>query len=110
MARVASRIRLRRSRWASDPSSDSASTATVITWRGRDSDPDPWFGCDRPDIWSTTPSSACVPTEIHGNPRKTIRMPNFIFSLQDRRGTDVSCCYGGRLDDRSLALLEHVLV
>ena len=37
-------------------------------------------------------------------------MPIRVFSLQCLFGTDVSCCNGVRLDVRSLALLEHVLV
>src|SRR5690348_16587138 len=105
MANVASRMRLRRSRWASDPSSDSASTATFITWRGRESDPEPCAGCagcDIPDMWSATPSSCVL--------MKTIRIQDCIFFPQHTDDTGVCCPNGGRLDARTLALLEHVLV
>jgi hypothetical protein len=41
---------------------------------------------------------------------KTIRMPVPNFSPASLVDTGVPCCDGGRLDGRTLALLEHVLV
>src|SRR3984885_15003380 len=105
MAIVASRIRLRRSRCASEPSSDSASTATFITSRGcagteLDGCPELEFAGD--DIRRTAPLLA--------SSLETIRMPNANLSPPCRRDTGMSCCDGLRLDERTLALLEHVLV
>ena len=102
MARVASRMRLRRSRCASDPSSDSARTAT--------SSPDA--------VASQTPRTGwCVLATTCGRQLlhlalsvETIRMPIPNFSPPRPDDTDVSCCNDGRLDGRTLALLEHVLV
>src|SRR4029453_3283864 len=63
------------------------------------------WGC-----WHRGPRHAVGCSFIYAYPLKTIRMPGSIFFYQRRDGTDVSCCNGGRLDGRSLALLEHVLV
>src|ERR1700729_2329823 len=109
MAIVASKIRLRRSRCASEPSSDSASTATFITSRG--CAVDPLEGCPEL-VWAGpgTEGVICPTAHFLASSLETIRMPSANFSPPCRRDTGMSCCDGIRLDGGSLALLEHVLV
>src|SRR5271156_2657541 len=105
MAMVASRMRLRRSRCASEPSSDSASTATFMTSRGCESGTRLEFvfavdicrGAPLPggSIADDTQAGCEFPTSV---PPGTATCPG-PFSPN-----------GVRLDGRSLALLEHVLV
>ena len=105
MAKVASRIRLRRSRCASEPSSDSASTDTASPVAGAIQSPT----TDWPVLAVTSRTSGGALLTSSAS-LETIRMPVRVFTPQVPAGTDVSCCNGVRLDARSLALLEHVLV
>ena len=99
-------MRLRRSRCASDPSSDSARTATLITWRGPAAASDPilnwcWLQ-QQPDMRRAAPSYYALgenDTHAIGD-----------FPPPCPRTIDVSCCNGSRLDGRTMSPLEHVLV
>ena len=108
---VASRMRLRRSRCASEPSSDSASTATVRTSRGCAPEPVRALAVAGSSCWrdmrrQSPPSMAyrCKTIRMAGAEFLTSAIPDLV------REPSVSCCDGVRLDCRSLALLEHVLV
>src|SRR5690606_27256438 len=125
MASVASRMRLRRSRWASEPSSESVSTATFVTWRPRvrlvpvdpepapvaaaplvsdpvESDPRPGLVPVDDDIRRKAPSSRA--------PGENDTHDDELFSPSWSREHRCVQLAWHRLDCHPLALLEHVLV
>src|SRR5215469_12116880 len=104
MAMVASRMRLRRSRCASEPSSDSASTATFMTSRGCESRARSTFVFAGDTGWAAPVPGGWFANDTHSEGK---------FPTSPSAGTAIfrylSCCDGVRLDVASLALLEHVL-